>query len=277
MTDSQNNIKEEIDVIKWQDRFAFECSGIKVGVKINDLNIKLKLKKVLPAASREIDFAEADEILLLVVGDDRRNNGLYYKYELIHRFDDCNDALLNFIGDKILMFLALISLPQILYLHAGAVRWNNTGIIIPGNSFSGKTTLVKEFIKAGADYITDDLTLLNVRGDILPFPRALAIRTKRGREIKTADYFGAETVAENVKLKLILFTEFEEKACWNPQILPPGQAVLKLMDNFFYKSAVREAPTQIIKTLAGITDGIKIYTGKRGNAKNVIDWAVKNF
>ncbi len=84
MTDSQNNIKEEIDVIKWQDRFAFECSGIKVGVKINDLNIKLKLKKVLPVASREIDFAEADEILLLVVGENRRNNGLYYKYELIH-------------------------------------------------------------------------------------------------------------------------------------------------------------------------------------------------
>ncbi|MGI8639535.1 MAG: hypothetical protein ACR2MG_06235 [Pyrinomonadaceae bacterium] len=277
MTDSEKNIREEIDVIKWRDRFAFECGGIKVGVKINDLNVKSKLKKVLPVASREIDFGEADEILMLVVGENRRVNGLYYKYELIHQFDDCNDALLNLIGDKILMFLALISLPRILYLHAGAVSWNNTGIILPGGSFSGKTTLVKEFIKAGADYITDDLTLLDIRGNILPFPRALAIRTKRGREIKTADCFGAKTVAENVKLKLILFTEFEENARWKPEILPPGQAVLRLMNNFYYKPSVREAPMQILRTLAGITDGIKIYAGKRGNAKSVINWVVKNF
>ncbi len=46
MTDSQKYIKEAIDVIKWRDRFAFDCYGIKVGVKINDVSVKSKLKNI---------------------------------------------------------------------------------------------------------------------------------------------------------------------------------------------------------------------------------------
>lgn len=262
--------------ISWKINFGFECYGVRIGIR-SDTSCFSILKEMLPTTGRITDFEGSKEIVSVVADEDKTINGLYYNNELAYKFEENQKFLAEILRDKFLIILSLASLPKRFYLHAGAFVWNNRGIIVPGESFSGKTTLVKEFVKAGAVYITDDLTILAETGEILPFPRTLEVRTETGRELQTAESLGGRTLTEKVKLEIILFTEFEEKAEWKPQILPPGQAVLKLMDNFYYRSSIIEAPSRIVKTLAGLTGGIKIYTSKRGNAKSVIDWMAGNF
>jgi hypothetical protein len=173
--------------------------------------------------------------------------------------------------------LAQISLPEKFYLHAGGVVWNGFGILLPGASFAGKTTLTKELIKAGAEYLSDDCVVLDNRGYLHPFPRDLAIRTDSGeRIIRNAEYFGSKTVEKKVRLKLILFTGFEENAEWKPEPISRGKAVLELMNNFYFRPSVGLMPDEIIKSLVSLTSEVDMYEGKRNEAGAVIDW-VKNY
>jgi len=40
-----------------------------------------------------------------------------------------------------------------LFVHAGVVDWQGQAILIPGRSMTGKTTLVKSLVEAGADLL----------------------------------------------------------------------------------------------------------------------------
>jgi hypothetical protein len=63
---------------------------------------------------------------------------------------------------------------QTLFVHAGVVAWKGQAIVIPGRSRSGKTTLVKAFLQAGASYYSDEYAVFDGRGRVYPFPRPLS-------------------------------------------------------------------------------------------------------
>ena len=58
------------------------------------------------------------------------------------------------------------------FVHAGVVGWKGHAIVIPGRSRSGKTTLVAELVKAGAEYYSDEFAVLDAEGRVHPFPEA---------------------------------------------------------------------------------------------------------
>jgi len=66
--------------------------------------------------------------------------------------------------------------PRRLFVHAGVVGWRGQAIIIPGRTFTGKTTLVAALVKAGATYYSDEYAVLDVRGRVHPYARPLGIR-----------------------------------------------------------------------------------------------------
>ncbi len=67
--------------------------------------------------------------------------------------------------------------PRRVFIHAGVVARNGAAIILPGKSFSGKTTLVKELIRAGAVYYSDEYAVLDSWGRVHPFLRPLEVRS----------------------------------------------------------------------------------------------------
>lgn len=268
---------EKLNRIKWRTQCAFEVYGVRIGIRADAANLEAKLKTILPENRKDIGFEEAADILSLVAAEDKRDNGLYFNDEMAMRFEQFDDSLLEFVAEKILTILAFVSLPSKFYLHAGAVAWNNSGIVIPGESYAGKTTLVKEFIKAGAEYFSDDCVILDKRGFLLPFPRALAVRTGEGRVIKNAADFGAKNAGKKVKLGTILLTRYEKEATWRPAAVSRGQGILELMKNFYYQSSVSKAPEEIISNLTDITRKALIIGGRRGEACAVIEWFLENF
>ena len=66
--------------------------------------------------------------------------------------------------------------PRRIFVHAGVVGWKDRAILIPGLSHSGKTTLVDQLIRAGATYYSDEYAVLDARGRVHPYPRALGMR-----------------------------------------------------------------------------------------------------
>lgn len=273
----ESEVKKRLKKIRWRMQIGFECYGVKVGFRADAIDLEAKLKGVFPEYHSEIDFEEASDVLSLIVGGNNSENGLYFNNETAMGFEKFDDSLLEFLGDKILTILALLSLPSKFYIHAGAVSWNGFGIIIPGVSYAGKTTLVKEFIKAGAGYFSDDCVILDNQGYLLPFSRPLAIRTEEGRILKNAADFGAESATAKIKLWMVLLTKYEKDAVWRPEAVSKGQGILELMKNFYYQSSVREAPGEIIGALNNITRQTFIIGGKRDEARLVVEWFLENF
>jgi hypothetical protein len=270
-------INNNLNSKAWSGAFCFECCGEKISFRFNDLKLKPKLLAVLPRISKVFECQSSENVISLIVNENKETNGLYYNNELAMEFEEFDDSLFEAIEDKIILILARASLPTKIFLHAGAIVFKNIGILIPGLSHTGKTTLVKEFIKDGAEYYTDDCIVLDKDGYLLPFPRPLAIRTDEGRIFREADFFGAKTGNKKKKLDLILFTKFEKNAIWQPKNVSQGNGILGLMDNFYYRGSVGNEPAEIIKTLTGITTKIQMFGGVRGEASEVISWFSETF
>src|SRR5438045_8281052 len=79
------------------------------------------------------------------------------------------------------------------FVHAGVVGWKGKAIVIPGRSYSGKSTLVSELVKAGATYYSDDYAVFDARGRVYPFPKPLEMRDEgafRQTKIGVEDFGG---------------------------------------------------------------------------------------
>ena len=64
----------------------------------------------------------------------------------------------------------------VLGIHAAAVVVGGRAVVLAGRSGAGKSTLTLALLRAGADLLTDELTLIDREGStILPYPRALHV------------------------------------------------------------------------------------------------------
>lgn len=272
-----NFLPEKIETIGWREKFSLKCYGSVINIRSDREGFKSELLKYLPVFEQSDSFEYSTKAVSLVTREEQNINGLYYNNERVSEFEKFEGEAVESVADKILMIMAVVSLPSKLYLHAGAVVWQGLGILIPGTSYSGKTTLVKEFIKAGADYYSDDCIILDEGCRMLPFPRDLAVRTENGRVHRSAEFYGAKNGVEGTRIDLILFPEYAPDAVWKLVKLLPGESVLKLMDNLYYRASVGLAPAKIVEFLSDLTKQTQIFGGTRGEASEVVSWVYQNF
>ena len=155
-----------------------------------------------------------------------------------------------------------------LFVHAGAVAWRDRGIVIPGRSQSGKTTLVRALVEAGAKYYSDEFAVLDPQGRLHPYPLPLAIRASGAQPaVRTrAEVIGARTGTSPVPVRLIIVTSYRRYARWRPHLLSHGEAFLALMDNTV---AARRSPETAMAVLRPAALRARTIETIRGNARSV--------
>ncbi|HWG73749.1 MAG TPA: glycosyltransferase family 39 protein [Acidimicrobiales bacterium] len=71
---------------------------------------------------------------------------------------------------------AVMSRPDHLVVHAGAVALNGQGLLLPGPPGAGKTTLVGALVSAGCSYLTDEAAAIDPATlAIDPYPKPLSV------------------------------------------------------------------------------------------------------
>jgi len=122
------------------------------------------------------------------------------------------------------------------FLHAGAVALNGRGIIVPGSTFSGKTSLVTALVRAGATYYSDENAVLDTNGMLHPYPKPLGLRLTEGLSVQTPHHvseLGGVSGAEPVQVALVVVTEYRPGAGWDPAPLSPAETVQVLLKHTF--------------------------------------------
>src|SRR5262249_23040574 len=117
-------------------------------------------------------------------------------------------------------------------VHSGVVSRRGRAILLPGSSGAGKTTLVLELIRHGADYFSAEYGLADATGRVHPYPRALLPREGAGdRPPVLARELGGVVAREPAPASLIVSLGYAAGATPTLTPLTQGEGVLLLLRN----------------------------------------------
>lgn len=156
--------------------------------------------------------------------------------------------------------------PDLLFIHAGVISWKGKGIVIPGDSHSGKTTLVRELVRRGALYYSDEYAVLDTKGLILPFPKPLSVRGIEGPEIQTeiqASSVGS-IARRPTRASVVLLTQYVKASRWRPRILGGGEGVLRLVPHTI---GFAKRPEFALNTLRKAFEKSTFFESNRSDAR----------
>jgi hypothetical protein len=153
--------------------------------------------------------------------------------------------------------------PRHLFVHAGVVAWRGKAILLPGGSRCGKSELVRELIRAGAEYCSDEFAALDANALVAPFARRLSLRRDDGRLRLRPEDLGSSTAKGPLPIGLIAFTAFEPGADFDPQPLTPGGSLLRLLENTV---TARENPRRSLSILKAAASCAPAVQSLRGEA-----------
>jgi hypothetical protein len=155
------------------------------------------------------------------------------------------------------------------FVHAGVVGWEGRAIVLPGRSFSGKSTLVAALVRAGATYYSDEYAVFDARGFVHPYPRPLAIRGDGGGRPQryAVAALGGRCGDKPLPVGLVAVTKYRPGAWWQPRPLPPGKATLALLANTV---SIRRQPGVVLAKLKQVVARARALKGLRGEAAGVV-------
>lgn len=155
--------------------------------------------------------------------------------------------------------------PELVFLHAGAVGWKGKGIVMPADSFSGKSSLVTELVKLGAEYYSDDFAILDSNGELRPFPRQISMRTRElSYSVYEVDPLDLGTTGSKpLPVGLVLLTRYKHRTRWNPQVLTPGDGLLRTIP---FALGMSQHPENCISVLKKVTADARMISTLRGEA-----------
>jgi hypothetical protein len=246
--------------------------GVRVGVRASDPGGLSALLDRLPPGWRESRRPTVERLYSLVVGGKvdsrvRRLNMLYRDADLVARTRDLDEALEIFAAD-VQLHVAEHAQRRV-FVHAGVVGWQGRAIVMPGRSFSGKTTLVRELVRAGATYYSDDYAVFDDRGRVHPFPRQLSIRRNgsQRQERHSVESLGGVAGEGPLPVGLVAVTQYDSRvAGWRPRALSAGQGVLELLA---HSVAARRIPEAVLDALHRVSVDAQVLKGRRGEADRV--------
>lgn len=156
---------------------------------------------------------------------------------------------------------------EFVFLHAGVVGWRGKAIVLPGDSYKGKSTLVAELVRAGAEYYSDDFALFNSDGLLYPFHRRLAMRRRDNADPYhlTVEDLRGRYGHEPIPAGLVLFTEYVKGSRFRPRQMTAGEGVLELVP---YALSMRRRSEFAFRVLNNIASRAIIIESRRGTAEN---------
>ncbi|GAB4425693.1 MAG: hypothetical protein Kow0031_05340 [Anaerolineae bacterium] len=230
------------------------------------------MRSYLPPGWQPLAETEVEGLYSLLVGGQSERRGtrnfhlLYVGAARLARTEKLTDALA--VLESHLQLLVAATSTEGLFIHAGVVGWQGQAILIPGRTFSGKSTLVAALLQAGATYYSDEYAIIDKEGRVWPYPRLLSLRDSAGNPERRCnpEELGGEVGVKPLPVGLIVIARYEAGARWQARRLSPAKAMLALMDNTV---AARSQPRDTMDRLQLVATRARAIKSKRGEAADV--------
>ena len=260
------------DGIQWPLTMAASAYGVRFSIRANQADLGEELSTHLPPGAQYEEFSVSGRVYSVIVDEDggagQKRISVFINEAPIIRAASMQDALRAFETD-IQLHVAEMA-PDRVFVHAGVVGCKGRAIVLPGRSFTGKSTLVAELLRRGAEYYSDEYAVVDAAGGVHPYARPLAIRKGWGPPVTkhSVDAFGARTGVDPLPVGLVVVSQYRPGAQWRPQHLSPGQGALALLANTV---PARRIPDLVMATLHQVVATASIISSERGEASEVVD------
>jgi hypothetical protein len=244
-----------------------ESFGVRFGVRANRPEILAMLADFLPPIRAAARRHSQDRMYSLISStaacSGAEMHRLYVDSRLRSRSSDPLDLFDEVEGDLQIHLGEMTR--RFVFLHAGVVAWNGMGIVLPGRSFCGKTTLVAALVRAGATYYSDEFAVLDETGAIHPYPRRLSLREQGSARAvrRSIESLGGHAGSAPIRPRLVLLTHYCCGAVWTPRPVAPAAAIFDLVRNSL---SIRRQPGPVLNVLGELVREAVVLRGVRGDA-----------
>jgi len=271
---------QKLDRLGWAAGETYSAFGLRVGVRVNREDFPQELRQRLPQAWKKSSSKRHVDYLYSLLLQEDNGNPRVRKFHLA--YSDAAIAgrsldyaqILELLASDMHRFAAEFSRTKI-FVHAGVVAWKNRAILVPGKSFSGKSTLVAELVRAGAGYCSDEYAVLDAKGRVHPYPLRLSLRDS-GKPQKSVDIsdLGGRAATKPMPVGGVIFASYQHGECWNPRQLTAGETVLKL---FEHTVQARTRPREALNALQKVAAQSVALESVRGEASGTAAAILQKF
>jgi hypothetical protein len=265
---------QKIDRLGWAAGISFVSYGLRIGIRTNQPEVLEQVRPLLPPGWKPAPSPMVDYLYSLRVGRAGRSRNVR-SYHLLYggpkrlarslQLEELYEPL----ESELQLFVAEWARRRV-FLHAGVVGWRGRAILVPGRSFTGKTSLVAALVRAGATYYSDEYAVLDTRGRVHPYPRRLSIREAGSNRPRRCppEALGGRAGSRPLPVGLVVVTNYRPGARWRPRALSAGRAALALLDNTV--PALRK-PAAVLDTLQQVVCHAPTLKGVRGEAEEMVE------
>jgi hypothetical protein len=235
--------------------------GVRLGVRVNKPEVLERVIELLPDGWKPANYKIVDQLYSLKVGgvgarpNIRQFNMLYGNLYTLARTMELEKVFDAFRKDlqHSVAFLA----KHKVFVRAGVVGWQGRAILIVGKDESGKTKLVKELLKAGASYYSDEYAMLDSRGRVHPYVGLIE------------EFEGARIGKKPLPVGKIIMTGYKAESRFRPRRLSAGQAALELVPHI---AATRIMPQTTLNFVQKAVSQAQAFKGIRGEANEAAQY-----
>lgn len=241
---------------------SFEAFGVELELAFDDPELESRIREILPPAWKSSrPGPRSTRFALRETGPDAYEVTISGEPAVEHASLEVALTLL----DSQMRLTIATNARDWLFVHAGVVALERRALVVPGGSFTGKTTLVQALVQAGATYYSDEYAVLDDAGFIHPYARPLSIRSHDGSSARErrVDLMGRVAGDERAKLAAVVMTRYRVGADWRPERRSNGQGVLALLANTV---PAQDRPEESLRTLSRAVGGAITLEGDRGEA-----------
>jgi hypothetical protein len=245
--------------------FTFESFGVRIKIDGNTQEMidegERTARSSLLNLLRPLDGKATDQLFEI-----RRNKSSFALYHNGEGIGSCRGRKKFFkFFDSVLRIAVGVNAVDRVFVHAGAVGWKGNAIVLPAESYKGKSTLVAELVRQGAEYYSDDFAIFDKDGLLHPFPRVISMRTDDFNLYDlTVESLGGIAASKPLPVGMILFTHYEPGKKWKPFVMSPGQGALEMIP---FALPFQRDPEFSLRVLNSIASRAIIASSPRGAAK----------
>jgi hypothetical protein len=265
---------KKIDRLGWAAGLSFNSYGVRVGVRVNNAEALRLVQSYLPPGWKLSASPVVERLYSLILSGTgqrpgvRRFNLLYGDLARLARSIN-QDEVLEIFESDVGLYVAEMARRRV-FVHAGVVGWKGQAILLPGHSYSGKTTLIAELVRAGATYYSDDFAVLDARGRVHPYAKPLQIRDEvTARQKKyPVETLGGQAGIKPLPVGLVAVSKYQAGARWRPRAMSAGRGTLELLANTI---SARRQPENALATLQQVVARAPVLKSVRGEATETTD------
>ncbi len=251
------------------DEIAFSCYGAEVVIRSSISGLLETMKNRLPPRA-EIRPAGAnsggedfDATICLVKPDPDRHGWCLF----VAPGDKPESVPVELAAEHVadaLHYVVAENTSEYLFVHAGAVAIGGLGLVLPGRTHAGKSTLVRSLVEAGAVYYSDEYAVFDDEGRMHPYARPLGIRDPDGVVEKVpVDVIGGVTGEDPTRVALVASLVYSPDSSWDVASLPAGSSILRLFGNTVL---ARAQSARALSIFAKVAENASAIAGSRGDA-----------